>query len=425
MSSMRMMQSKEEVFMSIRENLFGVNGQDNFEKLIQDQLAEAHSYHGWMDATPEDFLWWSIERDAEEIQGRRINRPPTAQQFWTAAYEYGGANSEVVKMTTTGLAGPYPIGKLYGKYPMKLMPTLSALPAHAIERSGWSAPFGFAPTDSGAISYPDGHPSGMWDPAYMAKFSKGPMRTLFRAQDDDKLRRFSELGWVLMKNAADVWEKTGHVLVIDMDDRDTRHRHPWLVLASEWPTDGEETGDGQFTIRAAKDVMRDDPTQLGVFPGDNNRTPICKIVPWDREMKEGERILEQLGEDFSFGAERKGGHRDWRKTDKGPALARIMEWFWDPKAQEQVCYNKDGREWMRYIPQTQEYYFSIAESIESVIRLDGELGFFGELHGMPVIEVPPRRQKPNAELEEKLRGREWPATVHPPKRPRISSGPQF
>lgn len=68
-----------------------------------------------------------------------------------------------------------------------------------------------------------------------------------------------------MENPQGEWDRTGHVLVIDMDDRDVRHRHPWLILASEWPTDGEETGEGDFMVHAEEEVMRGDNTQEGVF----------------------------------------------------------------------------------------------------------------------------------------------------------------
>ena len=62
-------------------------------------------------------------------------------------------------------------------------------------------------------------------------------------------------------------DRTGHVLIIDMittsilrttlqyaklsqanpqDNKSVRCRQPWFVLASEWPSDGEDTPDDSF-----------------------------------------------------------------------------------------------------------------------------------------------------------------------------------
>ncbi|KAI4251406.1 MAG: hypothetical protein L6R42_008402 [Xanthoria sp. 1 TBL-2021] len=207
------------------------------------------------------------------------------------------------------------------------------------------------------------------------------------------------LGWVIMQDLGGVWQKAGHVMVIDMDDRNVRHRQPWLVLASEWPADGQDLPDGGFSFYAPETVRRDDRNQAGVFPGDNNRTTICRIVPQGREEKPGEIILFQLGENFNFALERKGGHRDWRRTDRGPELARSMDWYFDPETKEQVCYNKQGREWLRYNQASKEYYFSDVD----VRALEGETGFYGEVSGLPVAEIPHHQWKAYEDHEQELR----------------------
>lgn len=210
--------------------------------------------------------------------------------------------------------------------------------------------------------------------------SKGKATSTIKPQDDDKLRRCAALGWVTMESLGGGWEKTGHVLVIDMDDRAVRHRQPWFILASEWPTDGDETSEGGFTIYAGEDVERDDSSVPGVFPGDNNRTPICCIKPmW--KAKDGRIVLQQFGEDFEFIPVRLGGHRRAKRSEKGPALARIMEWYWDPDAEQEVCYTKEGLEYMRYNRQSKEYSFPNF----SKLSLFGEQG--GELEGHARLEA--------------------------------------
>lgn len=88
-----------------------------------------------------------------------------------------------------------------------------------------------------------------------------------------------------MDQAGGRWEKTGHVLVIEMDDRAVRHRQPWLVLASEWPTDGDETPESGSTLYARDEVVRGDSSVPWVFPGNHNRTPIYGIKPVQESKK--------------------------------------------------------------------------------------------------------------------------------------------
>ncbi|KAL8723944.1 MAG: hypothetical protein Q9166_008210, partial [cf. Caloplaca sp. 2 TL-2023] len=46
-----------------------------------------------------------------------------------------------------------------------------------------------------------------------------PMPATISAKDDDKLRRFAAIGWVLREAADGRGNKTRHVLVVDMDDK--------------------------------------------------------------------------------------------------------------------------------------------------------------------------------------------------------------
>lgn len=122
--------------------------------------------------------------------------------------------------------------------------------------------------------------------AYAPSSSKSVVTPTVGPQQDDKLRRCLAIGWIYMQDPDGDWTKTGHVLVIDMDDRATRHRQPWLILAPDWPTDGEEPEDGTFTFHAEEDVDRGSKYAAGVFPGDNDRTTICCIRPKNPHPRE-------------------------------------------------------------------------------------------------------------------------------------------
>lgn len=292
---------------------------------------------------------------------------PTSQEFWKAAYDYDplGPNpppngSELQRIITSGRMEPISIGRIYGEVLLKLLPVIGALPAPEIP--DFEAPFDFAATDSAAISYPDGHPSEEDMAPQGESLPGGGMGRSrnspnIKAAEDDKLRRFAALGWVLQEAPDGRWTKTGHVLVIDMDDRDVRHRHPWLVLATEWPTDGVNAQVGGFIMHVEEKVGWNDSSVPGVFPGDNNRTPICRIMPMDPEGETDLPVLKQLGDNFNFKPERFGSQRPVGSSGDGPALAKVMEWYWDPAAEQEVCYTQHGLEYMRYDRRSKEYTF--------------------------------------------------------------------
>lgn len=361
---------------------------------VDAQIAAAQERYPFLRGkTSTDFFHHHVRKSARAKQAANAGPPPTIEDFWKAAYEFDplGPNpssepSALQKLLTTGRLGLIPLGKLYGSTMLKLLPRIGALPTSAMPDE--EPAFDFAATDSGAISYPDGHPPGAIppsqspDPATSSNLISNPIpRT--RASTDDKLRRFASLGWVMQETSRDTWKKTGHVLVMDMDDRSLRHRQPWFVLASEWPTDGEETQEGDFTFYAQKRVLRNDRGVYGVFPGDNNRTPICAIWPYGRKPKEGEVILKQFGENFIFEPARFGGHRFAKPSRLGPSLARVMDWYWDPEAKQEVCYTEAGLEYMRYDRATGEYSFPDFSRIE----IGGEQGLFGELEDVATLEV--------------------------------------
>ena len=107
-----------------------------------------------------------------------------------------------------------------------LIPGPNSLPLSEIKAPRNSyARFPAALTDSRVISYPDSHPS------IDCKKGGCGYQMLIDPQEDSRLRRFCPLGWIAEKRES--WHWTGHALVMDMDRG--RDRHPWVVLASEWP----------------------------------------------------------------------------------------------------------------------------------------------------------------------------------------------
>lgn len=84
---------------------------------------------------------------------------------------------------------------------------------------------------------------------------------------------------VILKNSAGEWPKTGHILVTDMDERGVRHGNPWFVRESWSPPDGD--GMDTFKVHAGEQVTQDNSTMGVPFPGDDNRTPVYRIVPYE------------------------------------------------------------------------------------------------------------------------------------------------
>ncbi|KAL8770274.1 MAG: hypothetical protein Q9209_003910 [Squamulea sp. 1 TL-2023] len=311
------------------------------------------------------YLEWGMAKIVREVQAAEAVPKPTNADFWKAAYDYDplgpnppGDGSALQKILTSGRMERIPIGRIYGRTLLKLLPVIGALPAP--DNPDFEAPFDYAATDSVAISYQDGHLSEEELASQRTELPSGAMThtpATIKAKSDDILRRFAALGWVLQEAPNGEWNKTGHVLVIDMDDRDVRHRHPWLILASEWPTDGAETSEGGFTIYAEDEVDRDESAVLGVFPGDNDRTTIFRIKP--RAGETNVPVIERLGDAFDFVPDHPGGQsRTTIQSGNGPALADVMEWYWDPITEQEVCYTKHGFEYMRYDRKAKEYSYS-------------------------------------------------------------------
>ena len=285
-------------------------------------------------------------------------------------------------MIRSGRLEPVVLGTLRTKHKitkLKLIPAIGALPATPI--LNFTETLDFAVTDASAIIYPDGHPSVETTPLQFYSNTKTYLE--IKGAEDDKLRRTAAIGWVIKQNPQGAWRKTGHVLVMDMGEKSARNRHPWFVLASEWPTDNQdEAPDRSFTIKAGDMVTRNDSTAPGVLPGEKNRTPLGPVKPL-RGPNMSRPVLKQFGEKFVVEIVRLGGHRAQRASAYGPALAKIRDWYWDPKKKEEVCYTDGGLEYMRYEQETKVYSFPDIFKM----NFEGEQGLFAELEDKPTLEV--------------------------------------
>ena len=401
-------------------------GPSKFIPFVRSEMLQAQAQYPFMkDVTPNDFFDYVVRRD-ERARAANLNAIPmyTAEDFWNAAYDFDPLSptatpdgTQLAKIAMSGRLQCITLGKIYGHTTLKLIPALGTLPA--TETPNFRSPFDYAITDSGAIYYPDGHPL---EDIFGADLSMDSSQNTgphdIRATDDDTLRRFAALGWVAQERPWGGWEKTGHILVMDMDDKSIRDRQPWMILASEWPTDGDETLEGTFSWHAKETVWRDDNTEAGVFLGDDNRTPICSIRPIGPSENIKGPILKQFGEAFQFEPICKAGHRSTKPSRYGPALAHVMDWYWDPDAKQEVCYTRGGLEYMRYDPQTKQYSFPDF----SKMSFGGEQGLFGELEENATLEVPSRF----VSLEQRLRqGMSLTSAPHLQRRRLMSSSKGF
>ena len=196
----------------------------------------------------------------------------------------------------------------------------------------------------------------------------------------------------MRKENNEPWSKTGHVLVMDTDEG--KHNHPWIILAKRWPMDNDEAmgyEDPEPYHEAPVTVYRGQFWEKGVFPGNQNRTPIAKLVlynpkhdPNNHPKDEGEKLsLLQFNPKLQIDLERKSGPRLYvRNRNCGPDLAYCTEWYSleGSRDGEIVCYNHIGLEYMRFNPRTKMYSFAgfIPANYSSDIGLAGKVADAGE-----------------------------------------------
>lgn len=405
----------EDVFAKIRKTLFDSpirkEGSRKRGEFVHKLFEHAQQTYPFMsNVTILDYYRYSLRQNA--LQKQMIQGPkPTPEQFWNAAYNFdplntpAGTVSDLQRILSRRNLESVPLGK-YGAMSdarLELLPEIGALPTTDDVEGRIS--LRYAATDSGAISYPDGHPS---------EFEESRVR--IKSTEDRKLRRFASLGWVIRVDG-NSWARTGHVLVMDMDVG--RNRHPWFVLASEWPAEFEDA-DGGFTTYAEARVDRDDSSQPGVLPNGKNRTPVARIIPYHKTPDTlSIPVLKQFGPNFDFIAERFGGDRsyDGTKVQFGPDLAHVMEWYWDPVTEEEVCFYKNGKEYMRYDRRNKQYTYPNMEDLQRSIV--GEMCLFGV--------VSPPTASPSGSRFVSLGERMGPPAQAPRQRqaPRISTATDF
>lgn len=102
-----------------------------------------------------------------------------------------------------------------------------------------------------------------------------------------------------------------------------------------------------------------------------------------QDSQSNEPVLKQFGPNFDFKTLRLGGHYSARSSIYGPALANVMEWHWDPEAEQEVCYTKRGGEYMRFDRATQRYSFPDFEKMS----VEGQQGLFGGLEEEATLDV--------------------------------------
>jgi len=88
-------------------------------------------------------------------------------------------------------------------------------------------------------------------------------------------------------------------------------------------------------------------------------------------------VLKQFEPDFDFLAEKHGGDSSYDSTmlQFGPDLAHFMEWYLDPVTEDEVCYYKNGEEYMRYDRQIKQYTYQNTKDLHRSVV--GEIGLFG------------------------------------------------
>ena len=331
--------------------------------LVQQELGKYAHLPFMRGVTAIDYYKWGM---ADVLEGKNIEqqakiraRQITAEKFFNIAYEFDprgtrspdkikmpARETELVKLLVTDAVPPIALGMIGGIAPIWLLPKKDVLKASNIDVAHFTS-FPVADTDSAGVKYADGHPS--FDYRHGDRY----FRLVQSPRSGEVLRRFWPLGYLAYQRANDVWDYTGHVMVMDMEP--DRERHPWIILAPEWPDTNGEGIDGDFVFRAPRRVRLDASDVHGILPTDHRRTPIGQLIPHpDQKSITDLPFLKQFKPGFKFNVKRLVGEENYKKSrmyaDHHPDLVHIMTWYWDDEEKEEVCYSEDGKEYMRYNP---------------------------------------------------------------------------
>lgn len=292
----------------------------------------------------DDFLEYCedmIDEENDRETNARI-RKRTARELWGAYMNHSDQDPSSVKDFRRFLIGSefpknIPLGKLYGRHRLTIVPDSGILNQEALQLPELDEGLDLADHRGLCVKYGEVHPS------------EGEYRLV--TPGSGILRRFWEVGWIIM-DCGGCWEKTGHVLVVDLDSED---RQPWIILASNWRT---EEDDPQ-TVTVPEYVKKDDYWAIGVFPPNTNRTTVAKLMP---STPNGEPLLLQFGPDCGLDIDEHGG-RGLSGTQGGPLLGEVMFWFKRKDGME-VCFDKDRKVYMMRDPNTGEYTYPKDRPIE-------------------------------------------------------------
>lgn len=305
-----------------------------------------------------DYYDYRCQKIREQMQ-RDLEAPgPSAQQFWRSAYDFNPLarnRSELARIVASKRLKPVPLGQLYGTQ-LELEPDLGAL------RESYARVYNM-PLQRlhfpSAVSFYECHPSG----------DEKMIRV--RADKDTLLRRFLCLGWVIMVDGNNL-TRTGHVLVIDMDETANRKRHPWFLLASEWYDDECLYPGGDRTIYAEQFVEQARSDVDGIFPKTNNRTTVARLrsAQLEKEKKTGP-FLHYFNSNLQFEITRFGqpdqGPNDPRYL-KGTYRPVLMELYWNDQTSEEICYNEDKMVYFRSNRLTGDYNYDQPAATDNYIE---------------------------------------------------------
>lgn len=340
--------SWEELFDIVREESKRLVDSPNFESYIANRIKQGQQHFSFMQGkTTKDYYHYHHQKIEAEI--RRSGEEPdlSAQQFWISAYDFNPLarhDNDFVQKVASMKLKRIPLGRLNGTR-LELEPDLGALEksyAHVHNMPLQRLTF------PSAISFYECHPS---EDRELIKVG---------ADKDTLLRRFFCLGWVIMITG-DEWVRTGHVLVIDMDETANKKRHPWFLLASEWYDDHCLYPDGDRTIYAEQFVEQGRSDVEGIFPDTNNRTTVARLrsAQLERQNKTGP-FLQYFSPNLEFEITRYGQPGQQRNDPRylmGTYLPVLMELYWNDGTKEETCYNEDKMVYFRYHRLTGAYNY--------------------------------------------------------------------
>lgn len=158
-----------------------------WEKSIEESFSRFKDQYSFMqNKTLHNYFGYHAAKDAQATQRARWAPNFTPYQLWDAVCQLSPSvstrlgSSHLRELLASEKFDLVPLGKVYGTHKLWLIPALGARPTIPLKES---PNLGFAHTNCGAISYPDGHPS------------EGELITTVDTKDDEeKLRRFVALG---------------------------------------------------------------------------------------------------------------------------------------------------------------------------------------------------------------------------------------